>query len=216
MGGVHFGRNDYQTLRWFSRDGFEWSGWEKVGDPNVWLWRVAWNSGRAYSMGYSVTEDHFIRLYGSGDGLSFTPLGERLLSEDFPNEGVLSFLPDGTCLCLLRRDGKNSSGLFGTSRPPYAAWEWKDLGQRIGGPYLLALPDGRLLAAVRLYDGEMRTSLCRIDPDKGSLTELLRFPSGGDTGYAGMVHEEGLLWVSYYSSHEGKASIYLARVRIGP
>jgi len=25
---------------------------------------------------------------------------------------------------------------------------------------------------------------------------------------------EGLLWVSYYSSHEGKTSIYLAKVRL--
>jgi hypothetical protein len=211
---VHFQRNDYQTLRWFSTDGIRWTGWEKVGDPNVWLWRVSWWGGQAYAMGYGTTEDGFIRLYESGDGLSFTPVGERLLSDGFPNECALSFLPDGTCLGLLRRDGKNDSGLFGVSRPPYASWEWKDLGRRIGGPKLLALPDGRLLAAVRLYEGGIRTSLCRIDADHGSLTEFLWLPSDGDTGYAGMVCEDGILWVSYYSSHEGKASIYLAKVRV--
>jgi hypothetical protein len=45
---------------------------------------------------------------------------------------------------------------------------------------------------------------------------LLTFPSGGDCSYAGIAQgtEPGTLLVSYYSSHEGKTSIYLARVRI--
>jgi hypothetical protein len=39
-------------------------------------------------------------------------------------------------------------------------------------------------------------------------------PSGGDSSYAGLVWHEETLWVSYYSSHEGKTSIYLAKVRL--
>ena len=38
--------------------------------------------------------------------------------------------------------------------------------------------------------------------------------SGGDTSYPGLVWHDGLLWMSYYSSHEGKTSIYLARIRL--
>ena len=37
---------------------------------------------------------------------------------------------------------------------------------------------------------------------------------GGDTSYAGMVWHEGLLWVSYDASHEGKTAAYLARVKL--
>ena len=51
-----------------------------------------------------------------------------------------------------------------------------------------------------------------IDPEYGTLTEVLTLPSGGDTSYPGLVWHDGLLWVSYYSSHEGKTSIYLAKV----
>jgi hypothetical protein len=29
-----------------------------------------------------------------------------------------------------------------------------------------------------------------------------------------MAWHDGLLWVSYYASHEGKATIYLARVKV--
>ena len=45
-----------------------------------------------------------------------------------------------------------------------------------------------------------------------SYEPVLTLPSGGDTSYAGMVWHNDLLWVSYYSSHEGKTSIYLAKI----
>jgi hypothetical protein len=79
---------------------------------------------------------------------------------------------------------------------------------------MLRLPDGRFVAAVRLYDGHQRTSLCWIEPQSGKLSEFLKLPSAGDTSYAGLVLHDGLLWVSYYSSHEGKTAIYLAKVKM--
>ena len=51
-------------------------------------------------------------------------------------------------------------------------------------------------------------------PGRGLMKECLKLPSGGDTSYAGMVVHEGCLWISYYSSHEEKTAIYLARVLI--
>jgi len=50
--------------------------------------------------------------------------------------------------------------------------------------------------------------------EEGTLKEALRLPSGGDTSYAGLVWHDDLLWVSYYASHEGKTSIYLAKVKV--
>ena len=47
-----------------------------------------------------------------------------------------------------------------------------------------------------------------------AVTPQLILPSGGDCSYPGMVWHDDLLWVSYYSSHEGKGSIYLARVKV--
>jgi hypothetical protein len=54
--------------------------------------------------------------------------------------------------------------------------------------------------------------LARFTPT--SYEPVFTLPSGGDTSYPGMVWHDGLLWMSYYSSHEGKASIYLARIRL--
>jgi hypothetical protein len=50
--------------------------------------------------------------------------------------------------------------------------------------------------------------------DRQSVTPQLTLPSGGDCSYPGLVWHDGLLWTSYYSTHEGKTSIYLARIRL--
>jgi hypothetical protein len=204
----------HQSLAWFSKNGTNWSEPVKIGDPNLWLWRTAWHKKTAYSIGYDTAGEKFIRLYTSNDGRRFDTLVPRLFDEGQPNETSIVFLPDDTALCLLRRDGNPGFGKLGIAKTPYTAWAWNDLGVRIGGPHMIRLPDGRLVAAVRLYDGGARTALMWVDAEVGKLTEFLKLPSGGDTSYAGLVWHEGLLWVSYYSSHEGKTSIYLAKVRL--
>lgn len=205
----------HRSLVWFSKDGREWSDPVIIGDDNQWLWRTVWKGRTAYSVGYQTGgKNKFVRLYKSGDGRRFEALVPRLFEEGYPNESAMVFQPDDTALCLLRRDGTPGSGKLGLSKPPYTKWEWKDLGAKIGGPQMIRLSDGRLVAAVRLYDGKVRTSLAWVDAERGKLTEFLKLPSGGDCSYAGLVMHTGLLWVSYYSSHEGRTSIYLAKVRL--
>ena len=204
----------HQSLAWFSRDGTTWSEPAVIGDPNMWLWRTTWHKGTAYSIGYDTSGERFIRFYTSRDARKFETLLPTMFDEGHPNETSIVFQPDDTALCLLRRDGDPGSGKLGVARPPYTKWDWKDLGTKIGGPHMIRLPDGRLVAAVRLYNGAVRASLAWIDADTGQLTEFLKLPSGGDCSYAGLVWHDGLLWVSYYSSHEEKTSIYLAKVRL--
>lgn len=215
--------HDMQSLAWFSADGRNWNEPVLIGEHQYWLWRVSWHKGKAYGVGRIPTE-RIPRLYVSQDGRTFDVLVKG--GDFFPHipgasEATLRFLADDTALCLLRlnrmRGSKTVHAHLGTARPPYRQWQWKDLGAEIGGPNMIELPDGRFVAAVRLYGKEDRdrgahTALCWLDPQAGTLTEFLTLPSGGDCSYAGLVFHDGLLWVSYYSSHEGKASIYLAKV----
>jgi len=206
----------HQSLAWFSRDGQNWGERGEIGDRNFWLWRVTWHQGTAYSIGYGCgPEEGTIRLYQSRDGRRFDTLVKQLSPTGYPNETSLVFSGE-TALCLLRQDGTSPNALLGSAQPPYTDWAWRDLGVRIGGPHLLPLPDGRFVAAVRLHDGGVRTALAWLDTQSGRLTEFLKLPSGGDTSYAGLVWHEGLLWVSYYSSHEGRTAIYLASVKLPP
>ena len=205
----------HQTYTWRSDDGFNWGEPTPVGEPNNWLWRVSWAGDEAYGVGYSTwPSKKLVRLYHSSDGQRFEPHVWNLFETDYPNETKLLFLRDGTAYCLLRRDAGKATAQLGISRPPYRHWEWKDLGIRLGGPNMIRLRDGRFLAAGRLYDGGARTSLMWLDPEQGTLTEFLRLPSGGDTSYPGLVMHRGVLWMSYYSSHEGKTKIYLAKIRL--
>lgn len=206
-------RQSHQTFTWFSSDGKTWGDPVAIGDPDYWLWRLTWHGKKAYGVSYAVGKQRQARLHVADDGRRFTTLVPALHSEGFPNEATLLFQPDGTALCLLRRDGKGANGLLGSAAAPYREWTWQDVGCRIGGPNFLRLPDGRLIAVVRLYDGKVRTAVCTLDPKTGKLSERLTLPSGGDTSYAGLVWHENELWVSYYSSHERKTAIYLARVR---
>jgi len=204
----------HRSLAWLSADGQTWTEPVQIGHDNLWLWRMTWHKGVAYSMAYSTSDDHFVRLYGSKDGESYDIIADRLQTQSLPNEASLIFLPDDSALCLLRRETETQNALLGAARPPYTVWDWKDLGRRVGGPHFIALPDGTFIAAVRMYEGIQRTALCWLDTRRGILAESLMLPSRGDSSYCGLVWHEGLLWVSYYSSHEGKTSIYLARVEV--
>jgi hypothetical protein len=208
------GLGTYRSIYWTSDDGKAWSPGAEILDDHLWLWRLTWHKDIGYGVAYSTSKDHTTHLYSTRDGRAFEPLVRDLFTPGHPNEHAMAFLPGDTALCLLRRDGADASAQLGIARPPYKQWAWKDLGLKIGGPALIRLADGRLIAAVRLYDRKVRTSLCWVDADKGTLTEFLPLPSGGDCSYAGLVAHEGVLHVSYYSSHEGKSAVYLARVSL--
>ena len=50
--------------------------------------------------------------------------------------------------------------------------------------------------------------------DLNGYQPVLTLPSGGDTSYPGFVWHENTLWMLYYSSHEEKTAIYLAKIRL--
>ena len=218
VAGMRISGDSGRTVAWFSFDGINWGRPTAIAPDDEWLWRVTWYGGVAYAGGYNWAAEgaaHHLRLYTSRAGRTFQLLGGELLTEDYPNETTLIFREDGACYALARRDAGSRSAMFGTAPPPYTEWTWQDTGMYLGGPDFVLLPDGRLLAAGRVMQGEdPRTALLGLDPATGQLTELLTLPSGGDTSYPGLALHEGMLWVSYYSSHEGPTSVYLAKVQL--
>ncbi|MCO8122940.1 glycoside hydrolase [Stieleria sp. TO1_6] len=206
----------YHSMVWFSADqGNSWTDGKRIGDPGFWLWRAQWHNDVCYSMGYATgreREKRSARFYRSSDGANYDALIPEVNLERGVGEDVILFLEDDSALCLFRHETGDKMAFLGKSNPPYDQWQWTSMNARIGGPDMIQLPDGRILAAVRLYDGKVRTSLTWLDPENATLTECLTLPSGGDTSYAGLVWKDDMLWVSYYSSHEEKTAIYLAKV----
>ncbi len=206
----------------FSKDGVEWTRPQIVVEPGRWLWSVTWHQGGAYGVAYPASErSPDIELLTSTDGIAYQSLVPKLYGVGFPNEVALRFDADDVCYALVRRDAQGNaphSAVLGSAKGDYTKWEWFDLGTQFnsfGGPSLIQLPSGQWFAAGRMHEGGAHTALCQIDMAEHKMTKLLKLPSGGDTSYPGLVWHNGLLYVSYYSSHEGKTSIYLAKIKVG-
>lgn len=214
----------------FSTDGTTWTPPRRVLGAWDWLWRVTWHDGVAYGAAYNTggdapataragsnanaKPDWSLTLYRSRDGVAWervAPLGVP----DHPNETTLRFAADGTMLALARREAGDKLGWVGSAEPPYAEWTWRPASHRLGGPNFVQLPDGRWVAGTRDYtQSPTRTTIALLSVEDGKLAPLATLPSGGDNSYPGLVWHDGLLWVSYYASHEGRTAIYLAKLKL--
>jgi len=228
VGGVAARKKDNQSTPTaafvsFSADGTQWTEPRIVTKPGRWLWRVTWHEGRAYGVTYGAGEDGpYIDLRTSSDGVNYRRHVPKLFAEGRPTEVTLRFGADSTCYALVRRDkwqNEPRTAVLGVSKPDYTQWKWHDLGEKFngfGGPNFIEIPGGRWIAAGRMFDGGVHTALTCLDVKAGTMTKLVKLPSGGDTSYPGLLWHDEMLYVSYYSSHEGKTGIYLAKVKIGP
>lgn len=201
-----------QSLAWFTSNGREWGEAIEIAEPNVWLWSLAWQRERAFAVGYSDEPNSPMRLYQTRDGLKFEAFPEGLAGDGVDGEAALAFLPDDTALCLLDRNAGGAR--LGRAGPPYRAWAWRDLPLALAHPNLLRLPSGRIVAAGSSPGERSRTTLSWLDPATGALQQFLELPSRGEASAPGLVYDNGTLWVSYESSHEGKIGVYIARVTI--
>ncbi len=112
-------------------------------------------------------------------------------------------------------------GFAGMAKAPATQWSWRESPHRFfGGQNAIRLPEGTWLVASRDYtnlQGGAKTGAATLLAawlDDGKLPPWLTFKLGGDTRYPGLVRRDGILWVSYDSSHEGKSVIYLGKVKI--
>lgn len=207
----------------FSADGENWDSLTPILESHEWLWRVTWHQGKAYGASYRPSDPKHIRrkwlitLHESDDGLHYQKIIQWPISR-YPNETTLRFLNTGEMIALVRREKKWTAGAWiGIAKPPYTKWKWSDTKRYFGGPNFLILPDQSMVACGRIllkspYGFHAKTVIAKMTLNE--LKPILILPSGGDTSYPGMVYHEGELWVSYYSSHEHKTAIYLARVSL--
>lgn len=215
----------------FSKDGKTFSApQDAVIDSETkngtdWIWRVAWRGKTGYAVMYSllasdpksVKKGAALCLLETTDGINYK---QRTVIDlpDFPNETTVRPLGmyGGKMAMMVRGDSNvgNKMGLWGTSRPPFKKWTFRDMGMQIGGPDFIMLDRETVIAGTRKYlSGSIYQTVLLKGTPEGNFTEVMAFPSGGDTSYPGFVIVGSELWVVYYSSHESaKASIYLAKV----
>jgi hypothetical protein len=207
----------------FSPDGRSWTAPQRILSEGEWCWRVTWHAGVAYAAVYRSTGaapagEWSLAIYRGTDGVHWDLL-KAMEVNGRPNETTLRFDRNGDMIALVRREAGDTMGYVGRAQPPYTDWQWQVSNLRFGGQNFIPLPDGRWIVGTREYAGKQpgapagsRTIIAELGRD-GQLTRLLTLPSSGDTSYPGLVWQDGVLWVSYYSSHEKKTAIYLAKVK---
>lgn len=186
----------------------------KVAGNNDWLWRVTWHKGVGYGVTYQPDRTPWgLHLLKTMDGIHFD-LVATLDVPGRPNETTVRFTDSDELILVVRNEDGRPRGNLGRAAPPYRDFTWTDLEHKLGGPNFLPRADGSLLLGSRDYTSSgAKTSLGLVSPS-GEYHNLIQLPSGGDTSYPGMLFHDGLLWFSYYSSHAGRTSIYLAEIRI--
>ncbi len=197
---------------------------EKVTiDPEIsswgdWIWRVTWHNGIGYAIDYQVSPLELkgpatIYLVKTTDGKKFDKIS-KLNVDGFPNESTIRFDKKGIMYVLIRRELDDKMGIWAHSEAPYSQWIFKKLDFCLGGPNFIFLTNKKIVVGARRYGSEVYTCLY-VGTKDGNFKEAIHLPSGKDNSYPGLVLEKKQLLVSYYSSHEGKASIYIAKVPLG-
>lgn len=205
-------------------DGKVWTPLQKLLAKGDTLWRVSINptDQRFYGISYNIhpnsggpapEKEWSLKGYASADG-SVWQLSSILNVPGQPAEATLRFLKNGSALALVARQGGDRRGVIGTAVAPYRDWTWTSAGVPLGGPNFIELPDGKLIAGSRGFGATPGAHMVLFAMTASSLTPILELPSGGDCSYPGLYWHDDLLHVSYYSSHEGKAAIYYAQVRL--
>jgi hypothetical protein len=217
-GSVYKGKEliERQSRVSFSKNGRDWTAPKRVLEKGEWLWRVTWHREHAYGIAYnsSIKPDWTAKLVESRDGLSFQTV-TVLDVPGQPNEATLHFIDNNDCVALVRRESGDKQAWIGTSRAPYKDWKWKPAGMQIGGPNFIVLGGYEMFASGRQYGATSKDAKTFLGTmTMSSVKPDVIFPSGGDCSYAGMAWYDDMIWLSYYSSHENKTSIYLAKVKV--
>lgn len=195
-------------------------------DSVYYLWSFSKFNNSIYSIGYNVyqpcystlnSNDLKIRLFKNGNEacgiFDSLPLHSWITSAFVcPSEASMVFTPDSTLIAIVRDQDVLGYSHIGISKYPFTNFTWKKFPYYIRGPKLALLPDGRLFIAgaslINLYE----TYYAIVNPANDYAVETVKtFPSAGDSGYPGVIIEGNSVLISYYSSHEGNARVYIDR-----
>lgn len=203
-----------------SQNGSDWEALNLINIKDKWLWKPIIHSNLAYAVGYKIGEE--LGLYKSSDLINYN--FEKTLKLD--PAGVLSEVAftksNDTLFAIVRKNYPGS--YFGISKSPFHDWKWVHLDRVLGGPNIMKLGN-RILISGRTYidseDNNCRSKTFLGEIIGGKIKILHILPSGGDTGYTGMVYKDEILYISYYSgisecfnTNDNFTEIYLAKIKL--
>ncbi|NLA24099.1 MAG: hypothetical protein GX879_03950 [Bacteroidales bacterium] len=216
----------------FSKDGVRFSEpkpvviQSSIKSPYDWVWSITWHDTTGYAALYQINKPNYkwdVVLLKTYDGIHYDSIIQWDLGPR-PNEARIRFAPDGRMLILVRRES-GGNGILGISDPPYTDWHWHNLSMKLGGPNFIVLDNEKILIGSRIFTDEKLLPILKNKKEKdktgiflasinGEIRKVVELPSGGDTSYPGMLIHKKYLYITYYSSHDGKSKIYFAKAKL--
>lgn len=195
----------------FTDDGASWSPPAECYDQSYVVWKPKAFGGRFYAGAHVIPTGNKTRqseLVESVDGLKWRRVAV-IHAAKTESETAIHFFPSGRAMALVRNQAKPRHGWVCFADPPYQKWSAEQVPMRFEGHNIWAMGD-RLLVGSRYFEqGQSRTAFFLYH--NGTFDRYAVLPTGGDTSYVGMVPlGADRILVSYYSSHEGPASVYVA------
>jgi hypothetical protein len=195
-------------------------------DNDYWLWGFSTLKDTTYSIGYNIDQECFnslnsrkskIMLFknSNADTINFeNAVSQTWITENFkcPCEASVIFTTDNTAIAIARDEHTPGESHIGFSEYPFTNWQWQTFPYFVRGPKLALLPDGRVFLAAGSLVNYDKTYYAILNPKTFSVEKIKAFQSGGDTGYPGVIVEGNTALISYYSSHEGNARVYITRI----
>ncbi len=217
----------YPMVSFSDKKGNKFSDPERATlDPAInpsrdWIWRVTWHKGVGYGVNYQLKENGrnrsalsddawLLYLVKTKDGKHYEKVSQ-LEVKKLPNEATVRFDENDRAFMFIRKEEGDKKGVLAESGYPYTSWVYHDLDYRLGGPNFLFYKNDYLLLGTRVYEPKTSTGIYITDR-KGNKKSMIELPGAGDQSYPGMLMYRKKLLVSYYSSHEGKSNIYLAKI----
>jgi hypothetical protein len=175
---------------------------------------VTWHKGVGYGVLYRKKDSEKSELFllKTVNGVDYDLIAPFAI-KDVAGESTVTFDKDDNMIIIVRVDSGNRIGLIAKSRYPYTDWNWVETGFRLGGPNIIPFADDWYIIGTRSFNfqNQAKTSIY-LYKEGEAYQNVVELPSGGDNSYPGLLLEGKELWVSYYSSHEGKTSIYMAKI----
>lgn len=188
-------------------------------DSDFWLWSYMTFLDRNYSIGYNVSKKNLkpsLIFYGNDhDALDkYDIVNDSLIDIGCPTEAALCIGADSVAYTIVRDDCTGAKCFLGISKYPFAIWSWKELPFFVRGPNIKILDNGKLFLAASAMKQWNKTCYTILDPKTLAFDDIQELVSDGDNGYPGVVIHNNQAVISYYSSHEGKACIYIKKVNL--
>jgi hypothetical protein len=199
----------------YTDDGQQWTKPAPLLEPQWIFWQPLEHNGRFYANahlkaeGKDAAQKRASKLITSADGLKWETVA-TVRKGNYESETTFFFGPNDHLFAFLRQK-YSGPGFILESDPPYQQWTQRPAGVHFSGHCIRTLRGVNYLIS-RTSQPKKATGTMIYTFAEGNLTPYCELPAGGDCSYAAPVEAGDDMLVSYYSSHEGTTSIYLARV----